>query len=54
MYTKLATFLEKGADVNAKDNDGQTAYDLIKNDEVKRILEQYGGKSGTLILPYPI
>jgi ankyrin repeat protein len=38
--------LNKGADVNAKTNDGQTAYDLTENDEIKKILKQYGGKSG--------
>ena len=48
-HTKIVQLLlEKGADVNAKDKYGRTAYDLAKNDEIKNILKQYGGKSGIM------
>jgi len=46
-HTEIVQLLLKnGADVNAKNKYGQTAYDLAENDEIKKILKQYGGKSG--------
>jgi hypothetical protein len=36
-----------GADVNLKNDDGETAWDLTADDEVEKLLESYGGVSGT-------
>lgn len=38
--------IERGANVNAKNNDGETALDLAFNDEIKKLLETFGGVSG--------
>ena len=46
-HTKIVKLLiEKGADVNAKNNYGLTAYDYAKNDEIRNLIRQYGGRSG--------
>jgi hypothetical protein len=36
-----------GADVNLKNDEGETAWDLTSSDEVEKLLESYGGTSGT-------
>jgi hypothetical protein len=35
-----------GADVNLKDNDGETAFDLTTDEEIEKLLEEYGALSG--------
>lgn len=39
--------LESGARVNAKNDEGETALDLTTDDEVEKLLETYGGVSGS-------
>jgi hypothetical protein len=39
--------LEAGAKVNAKNKDRETAWDLATNEEVEKLLETYGGVSGS-------
>ena len=40
--------LNHGADINAKDNDGRTALDLVwTNEEIKQLLRQHGAKKGS-------
>ena len=40
----VSWFLEAGADVNAKNNKGETALTYARNPRVISILEQYGAK----------
>ena len=40
----VKALIEAGADVNAEDNDGNTALDVAKTDEVKEVLLKAGGK----------
>jgi Carboxypeptidase regulatory-like domain/Ankyrin repeats (3 copies)/Ankyrin repeat len=42
----IRTLIIAGADVNHKNNDGETAWDLTGNDDVEKLLESYGGRSG--------
>ena len=39
-------FLSKGAQVNARNKDGQTPLDVAKSDEIKALLRRHGGKPG--------
>jgi ankyrin repeat protein len=44
---KVVQYLvEKGADVNAKNKDGLTPLDVTGNKEIKKFLQNAGGKSG--------
>lgn len=38
--------LDKGADINAKDKDGVTAYTYPKRPDIKQILKDEMGKAG--------
>ncbi|MEQ8168556.1 MAG: ankyrin repeat domain-containing protein [Candidatus Eremiobacterota bacterium] len=37
--------LEKGADINAKDNKGKTPLDYVRTEEFKKFFEEYGQKN---------
>ena len=42
----LISLLNKGSDVNAKDNEGNTPLDKAADEDMKAILRQHGGKLG--------
>ena len=37
--------LEAGAEVNARDKEGDSAWDLTSNDEIEQLLETYGAET---------
>ncbi len=41
-WDTVKLLVEKGADVNAKDNDGDTVLSLASNNEVKQWLREHG------------
>ena len=44
-HLKIVKFLiENGADINIKNNDGKTALDLAKTEEIKKVLRKAGAK----------
>jgi hypothetical protein len=43
----VRALLLAGADVNLKNDEGETAWDLTSSDAVEDLLESYGGTSGT-------
>jgi len=42
----IKLLIQKGANINAVNNQGQTALDYAGNDDIYRILRQYGAKKG--------
>jgi len=42
----IKLLIQKGANINAVNNQGQTALDYAGNDDTYRILRQYGAKKG--------
>ena len=40
----VRSFIEQGADIQAKDNEGKTPYDVADTEEKKTILNSAGGK----------
>ena len=42
----VALLIAKGADVNAKEDDGRTPLDWAENDEIADLIRKHGGKTG--------
>src|SRR5205085_8891505 len=45
----VRALLEAGADVNLKDNENETAYDLTTDEEIEKLLIEYGATTEELV-----